>query len=235
VTGWSYSLLPARIRSRGGTAVFLGGAFGTGVAGPLNLLLSRGARASRGRVRRLAGGVAGAGCKQALAAGLFQARRPAVVLSGPGVPVFCLGLAFVNTARVSPTGSRQRDRRGRRGDLLGYEGFELIATAPGEARNPARTLPRPACSRPAASSPWTCRSPSWPLGNLAPHAIAAESGSAPAAAACPFSGPADVTLIAAAPVASASSPINATLCGTARFTCLMGRGGELPARFGQPG
>ena len=39
MTGWSYSLLSVRIRSRGGTAVFLDRAFGTSVAGPLNLLL----------------------------------------------------------------------------------------------------------------------------------------------------------------------------------------------------
>ena len=39
LTGWSYALLSVRIRSRGGTAVFLDRAFGTGVAGPLNLLL----------------------------------------------------------------------------------------------------------------------------------------------------------------------------------------------------
>jgi hypothetical protein len=54
------------------------------------------------------------------------------------------------------------------------------------------------------------------LGNLSPHAIAAESGSALAAAARPFPGPAGVTLIAIAAVMSASGPINATLCGAAK-------------------
>ena len=39
LTRWSYSLLPVRIHSRGGTAVFMDRAFGTSVAGPLNLLL----------------------------------------------------------------------------------------------------------------------------------------------------------------------------------------------------
>jgi hypothetical protein len=72
------------------------------------------------------------------------------------------------------------------------------------------------------------------LANLSPHAIAAESGYA-LAAARPFPGPASVTLIAAAAVASASSPVTATLRGTARFACRMGCDGELPARFGQPG
>ncbi len=33
---------------------------------------------------------------------------------------------------------------------------------------------------------------------------------------------------------STSSAINATLYGAAKFTYLMGRDGELPARFGQP-
>ena len=39
LTGWSYAVLSVRVRSRGGTAAFLDRAFGTGVAGPLNLLL----------------------------------------------------------------------------------------------------------------------------------------------------------------------------------------------------
>jgi amino acid transporter len=39
LTGWSYSRLTVQIRSRGGTAAFLDRAFGTNVAGPLNLLL----------------------------------------------------------------------------------------------------------------------------------------------------------------------------------------------------
>jgi hypothetical protein len=35
-------------------------------------------------------------------------------------------------------------------------------------------------------------------------------------------------------VASIASPIDATLCGPAQFTCLMGRDGDLATRFGQP-
>ena len=72
------------------------------------------------------------------------------------------------------------------------------------------------------------------VGNLSPHAIATESDYALAAAARPFLGSAGFTLIAVAAVVSTSSAINATLYGAAKFTYLMGRDGELPARFGQP-
>ena len=72
------------------------------------------------------------------------------------------------------------------------------------------------------------------VGNLSPHAIATESDYALAVAARPFLGSAGFTLIAVAAVVSTSSAINATLYGAAKFTYLMGRDGELPARFGQP-
>ena len=55
-----------------------------------------------------------------------------------------------------------------------------------------------------------------------------------AVAARPFLGSAGFTLIAVTAVVSTSSAINATLYGAAKFTYLMGRDGELPARFGQP-
>ena len=55
-----------------------------------------------------------------------------------------------------------------------------------------------------------------------------------AAAARPFLGQAGFTLIAVAAVVSTCSAINATLYGAAKFTYLMGRDGELPARFGRP-
>ena len=55
-----------------------------------------------------------------------------------------------------------------------------------------------------------------------------------AAAARPFLGQAGFTLIAVAAVVSTGSAINATLYGAAKFTYLMGRDGELPARFGRP-
>jgi amino acid transporter len=72
------------------------------------------------------------------------------------------------------------------------------------------------------------------VGNLSPHAVATQSDYALAAAARPFFGSAGFTLIAIAAVVSTSSAINATMYGAAKFTYLMGRDGELPARFGQP-
>lgn len=72
------------------------------------------------------------------------------------------------------------------------------------------------------------------VGNLSPHAIATERDYALAVAARPFLGSAGFTLIAVAAVVSTSSAINATLYGAAKFTYLMGRDGELPARFARP-
>ena len=102
--------------------------------------------------------------------------------------LFCLGgLAFVDAARVSPAAFPPAGSIVYAGALifLGYEGFELIANASEDARDPERTLPR-------------------------------------------------AYLIAVAAVVSTCSAINATLYGAAKFTYLMGRDGELPARFGRP-
>ena len=115
--------------------------------------------------------------------------------------------------------------------FLGYAGFELIANAPEAGRNPGPALP-PACLiaiaafRPGRAGRLRGR---W---GLLPHAFT-ESGYE-LAAARPFPGPAGFTLIAAAAVVSISSPINAAVRGPAQFTCLMGRDGDLAARFGQP-
>jgi amino acid transporter len=60
-------------------------------------------------------------------------------------PVFCLGgLAFVNGARVSPAVFPPAGAIVYAGALIlrGYEGFELIANASEDARDPGRTLPQ---------------------------------------------------------------------------------------------
>ena len=151
--------------------------------------------------------------------------------------VFCMGgLAFVNTARVSPAAFPSAGLIVYAGALifLGYEGFELIANASEDARNPDRTLPRAYLIAIGGVIALYVLVAFVAVGNLSPHAIATESDYALAAAARPFLGSAGFTLIAIAAVVSTSSAINATLYGAAKFTYLMGRDGELPARFGQP-
>ena len=117
---------------------------------------------------------------------------------------------------------------------MGYEGFELIANASEDARDPGRTLPRAYAIAIGGVIALYVLVAFVAVGNLSPHAIATESDYALAAAARPFLGQAGFTLIGIAAVVSTASAINATLYGAAKFTYLMGRDGELPARFGQP-
>ena len=261
LTGWSYSLLSVRIRSRGGTAVFLDRAFGTGVAGPLNLLLWLSyfvmlglyAVACGAYLAVLLGLDEGNGPWPRLLAAAVVVCFAALNLAGAQVVgraeavlvyfklavllVFCLGgLAFVDAARVSPAAFPPAGSIVYAGALifLGYEGFELIANASEDARDPERTLPRAYLIAIGGVIALYVLVAFVAVGNLSPYAIATESDYALAAAARPFLGQAGFTLIAVAAVVSTCSAINATLYGAAKFTYLMGRDGELPARFGRP-
>jgi amino acid transporter len=260
LTGWSYSLLSVRIRSRGGTATFLDRAFGTSVAGPLNLLLwlsyfvmlglyavafgaylaallGLDASGAWQRVFASVVVVGFAGLNLAGAQLVGRAEAVLVYFKLTVLLIFCLGgLAFVNTARVAPAAFPSAGTIVYAGALifLGYEGFELIANASEDARDPERTLPRAYLIAIGGVIALYVLVAFVAVGNLSPHAIAAESDYALAAAARPFLGSAGFTLIGIAAVVSTSSAINATLYGAAKFTFLMGRDGELPARFGQP-
>ena len=145
LTGWSYALLSVRIRSRGGTAVFLDRAFGTGVAGPLNLLLwlcyfvmlGLYAVACGAYLAALLGLPAGGPWPRVFASAVVagfaalnlagaqlvgRAESVLVYVKLAVLVVFCAGgLAFVYPARVSPAGvpAGGRDRLRRGADLLG--------------------------------------------------------------------------------------------------------------------
>jgi amino acid transporter len=260
LTGWSYSLLSVRIRSRGGTAVFLDRAFGTSVAGPLNLLLwlsyfvmlglyavacgaylaallGLGGNQLWTRVFASVVVVGFAGLNLAGAQLVGRAESVLVYFKLAVLLIFCAGgLAFVNSARISPAAFPAAGPIVYAGALifLGYEGFELIANASEDARDPGRTLPRAYLIAIGGVIALYVLVAFVAAGNLSPHAIATESDYALAAAARPFLGQAGFTLIAVAAVVSTASAINATLYGAAKFTYLMGRNGELPARFGRP-
>jgi amino acid transporter len=260
LTGRSYAVLSVRVRSRGGTATFLDRAFGAAVAGPLNLLLwlsyfvmlglyavAFGAYAAallgldpNGAWRRVLGsvvivGFAGLNVLGARVVGRAEALlvyfKLAVLL------VFCVGgLAFVHTARVSPSAFPSGASIVYAGTLifLGYEGFELIANASEDARNPERTLPRAYLIAIASVIALYVLVAFVAVGNLDAGTIVRERDYALAAAARPFFGSAGFKLIAVAAVVSTASAINATLYGAAKFTYLMARDGELPERLGRP-
>jgi amino acid transporter len=260
LTGSSYARLSVRIRNRGGTAAFLDRAFGVQIAGPLNLLLwlsyfvmlglyavAFGAYFAallgldpNSEWRRIFGSavvVAFAALNLAGARVVGRAESVLVYFKVAVLLVFCVGgLAFVDTTRVSPAAYPSPGAIVFAGALifLAYEGFELIANAAEDARDPERTLPR---SYLIAIGTVICLYvlvAFVAVGNLSPEAIASERDYALAAAAEPFLGSVGFKLIAVAAVVSTASAINATLYGAAKFTFVMARHGELPERLGEP-
>jgi amino acid transporter len=260
LTGRSYALLSVRVRSRGGTAAFLDRGFGTAVAGPLNLLLwlsyfvmlglyavAFGAYAAalvgldpNGAWRKLIGSavvVSFAGLNLAGARVVGRAEAVLVYFKLAVLLAFCIGgLAFVDGARVAPSAFPSAASIVYAGTLifLGYEGFELIANAAEDANDPERTLPRAYLIAIGGVIALYVLVAFVAVGNLAPETIVRERDYALAAAAKPFFGSTGFKLIAVAAVVSTASAINATLYGAAKFTYLMARGGELPARLGHP-
>jgi len=260
LTGFSYARLSVAVRSRGGTATFLDRAFGIGVAGPLNVLLwlsyfvmlglyavafsaylaalvGLDPNGGWGRVFASAVVVAFAVLNLARAQLVGRAESVLVYFKLAVLVAFCAGgLAFVHGTRVAPSAFPPLSSIVYAGTLifLAYEGFELIANASEDAREPARSLPRAYLVAIGTVICLYVLVAFVAVGNLAPAKIAADRDYALAAAAQPFLGSAGFKLIAVAAVVSTASAINATLYGAAKFTYLMARDGELPARLGKP-
>ncbi len=260
LTGSSYARLSVAIRDRGGTATFLDRAFGTGVAGPLNLLLwlsyfvmlglyavACGAYLAAllgldpsGPWRRVFGSAVVVGFAGLNLAGARVVGRAEAVLVYFKLAVLLVfgfaGLAFVHGARVSPAAFPGAGSIVYAGTLifLAYEGFELIANASEDAADPRRSLPRAYGIAIGGVIGLYVLVAFVAVGNLSPAVITRERDYALAAAAKPFLGSAGFKLIAVAAIVSTASAINATLYGAAKFTYLMARHGELPAKLGRP-
>jgi amino acid transporter len=260
LTGFSYARLSVAVRSRGGTATFLDRAFGVSVAGPLNLLLWLSYFVMLGLYAVAFGAYLAAllgldpnGAARQVFASLVVAAFAVLNLAGARIVgraesllvyfkltvlvAFCAaGLAFVRGARVSPGAFPSLASIVYAGALifLAYEGFELIANASEDARDPERSLPRAYLIAIGGVICLYVLVAFVAVGNLSPAKIAADRDYALAAAAQPFLGSAGFKLIAIAAVVSTASAINATLYGAAKFTYLMARDGELPERLGVP-
>ncbi len=260
LTGVSYARLSVLVPSRGGTASYLDRAFGMAVAGPLNLLLWLSYFVMLGLYAVAFGSYMAAllgldpnGAWRRIFASAVIVGFAALNLAGARVVgraesvlvyfklavllVFSLGgLAFVDGARVSPSAWPSIGAIVYAGTLifLAYEGFELIANASEDAREPNRTLPRAYAIAIGGVICLYVLVAFVAVGNVSPKAIGAESDYALAAAARPFLGAAGFKLIAIAAVVSTGSAINATLYGTAKFTYVMARDGELPEELGHP-
>lgn len=255
LTGRSYAILSVRIRSRGGTAFFLDKCFGTAIAGPLNVVLwlsysvmlglyaaafgSYGAALldadPHGPWRRvLASAVVVVFAGLNLAGARIVGRTEALLVYGKLaiLLLFCVaGLAFVKGDRVSPAHFPSMGVIVYAGALifLGYEGFELIANAAEDARDPRRTLPLAYTISIGVVIVLYVLVAFVAIGNLSVGQIDRDRDYALAAAARPFLGSVGFTLVGIAAVISTASAINATLYGTAKFTYLMARSGELPS------
>ena len=260
LTGWSYARLSVVVRDRGGTAAFLDHAFGRRVAGPLNVLLwlsyfvmlglyavAFGAYLAAlvgldpdGGWRRVLGSavvVAFAALNLLGARVVGRAEAALVYFKLAVLAVFVVGgLVVIDTSRIAPSAYPSIGAIVYAGTLifLGYEGFELIANASEDARDPERTLPRAYLISIGSVIVLYVLVALVAVGNLAPKTIANERDYVLAAAARPFLGAAGFKLIAVAAVISTASAINATLYGAAKFTYLMAHHGELPERLGRP-
>jgi amino acid transporter len=187
----------------------------------------------------LASGVVLAFAALNLAGARIVGRTEAILVYGKLaiLMVFCVaGLAFVHTDRVSPAHYPSLGVIVYAGALifLGYEGFELIANAAEDARDPRRSLPRAYLISIGVVIALYVLVAFVAVGNLGIVQIDRDRDYALAAAARPFLGSVGFILIGVAAVISTASAINATLYGTGKFTYLMARHGELPPGLARP-
>jgi amino acid transporter len=112
--------------------------------------------------------------------------------------------------------------------FVAYEGFELIANAAADVREPGRVLPKAFFISVGAVIALYVLVSAVTVGNLPLSRIASARDYALAEAAQPFLGRTGFTLIAVAALLSTLSAINATLYGASRLSYSIARAGELP-------
>ena len=115
--------------------------------------------------------------------------------------------------------------------FVAYEGFELIANAAEDVKDPSKTLPRAYYSAVAFVVALYILISIVTVGNLPVTQIIAAKDYALAAAAQPFLGSIGFTLVAIAALLSTGSAINATLYGNARVSYIVAKEGELPVEL----
>jgi amino acid transporter len=254
LTAYSYARLSVALPSEGGTVSFLDRAFGAGFwTGGLNVLLwlsyivmlalyahafgAYGASllpADGDLVRHalstfilLALTLLNLFGTQAVgnAEGAIVAVKVAILLLFVGA-----GMTGVDTARIAPAEWPPLGHVAAAGMLIfvAYEGFELIANAAKDVRDPRRTLPRALYGSVLFVTVLYVSIATVAVGRLAPAEIAGARDYALAEAARPFLGHAGFLLIAVAALLSTTSAINATLYGAARLAYGIARDGELP-------
>lgn len=255
LTTYSYAKLSVAFPSQGGTITFLDRAFGPGLfAGSLNILLwlsyiimlslyayAFGSYAAvflppdwqdAGKHIFITLGIVGITALNFLGAAVIgRAERWIVAFKIGILLVFvAIGLWSVDPQKLQPGEWAPPLQIVAGGFIifLAYEGFELIANAAQDARNPRRTLPRAYYSAVLFVIALYILVAMVTVGNLSIPMIVDAKDYALAAAASPFLGNTGFTLIAIAALLSTASAINATLYGAARLSYIIAREGELP-------
>lgn len=143
------------------------------------------------------------------------------------------GIWSVNTAQLQPTTWAPFISLVAGGMIIfvAYEGFELIANAAEDVKDPSKTLPRAYYSAVIFVVALYILISIVTVGNLPVNQIIAAKDYALAAAAQPFLGVIGFTLVAIAALLSTGSAINATLYGNARVSYIVAKEGELPVEL----
>ncbi|KGI78819.1 APC family permease [Oleiagrimonas soli] len=256
VTAWSYAKLSVAFPSQGGTVTFLYQAFGPSLfTGTANVLLwisyivmlslyahafgSYGALLFPADQRGFwthalisAVIVAITALNLLSVKAIGAAERWIVAIKILILTVFVgIGLFGMDTQRLAPS-----DWAGWLPVVAGgmiifvaYEGFELIANAAEDVRDPKRTLPRAFYACVGFVIVLYLAVAAVTLGNLSVDGIVAAQDYALAEAARPFLGTAGYMVITVAALLSTASAINATLYGAARLSFVIAQDGELPS------
>jgi amino acid transporter len=255
ITSYSYAKLSIRYPSQGGTVVFLDRAFGIDLfTGSLNTLLwlsyivmlalyayAFGAYGSAffpegGRtVARhvlISGAIAGPAALNLLSAGIIGKAESYIVGLKVAILLFfiAVGLPGIDAERVTPRSWPATLPLLAGGMLifLAYEGFELMANAADDVKDPKRTLPRAFLVAVLFVVALYVLVSLVTVGSLSVEKIVGAKDYALAEAARPFLGTFGFTLIAVAALLSTLSAINATLYGSARLAYAIAKDGELP-------
>lgn len=117
--------------------------------------------------------------------------------------------------------------------FLAYEGFELMANASNDVKNPTKTLPRAFFTAVLFVIGLYVLVSMVTVGTLSTEQISESRDFALAESAKPFLGHAGFIIISIAALLSTSSAINATLYGASRISYNIAKSGELPKKLEQ--
>ncbi len=256
VTSYSYTKLSVALPSQGGTVSFLDKAFGPGIfTGSLNILLwisyivmlslysyafgsygsalfPQGSQLLWKHIL-ITGSIIGISVLNVFSAKLIgEAEDWIVTIKLTILLLFVfVGIWGIDGTRLSIShwSSSIEIIAGGMIIFIAYEGFELIANAAQDVRNPKKTLPRAFYSTVVFVIILYILVAVVTVGSLPVDKIIGAKDYALAIAAKPFLGQAGFLLIAIAALLSTSSAINATLYGAARLSYIIAKDGELPS------